>query len=200
MLEAVGIVLVIFVFGLSGWLIPFEWNLLRPRRLLGRLLPERINRLIPKVLGTILMLFSIVLFNSMIRIGSSIIPPTESAISSGGIQFAYMDDAGIVHEVNEIPVVEGISYGWTFLCTEDREYSWSHTFYYPRESNEVGPQVFKAEEIEYPRKIKGLDSKYAGVIGYTYVIGGNGDAEGTYVFEIEIEGNQYRLAPTFKRQ
>jgi hypothetical protein len=42
--------------GASGWLLPYEWNLLRLRRGLQSLVSERVNRVIPKVVGSILAL------------------------------------------------------------------------------------------------------------------------------------------------
>lgn len=40
--------------GASGWLVPFEWNVLRLRRRYARLVPESVNRALPKVVGTVL--------------------------------------------------------------------------------------------------------------------------------------------------
>ncbi len=45
--------------GLSGWLLPYRWNLLRLRRGLAGLLPERWNHAIPKIVGTVLTLAGI---------------------------------------------------------------------------------------------------------------------------------------------
>jgi hypothetical protein len=52
--QQLGIGALVLAVGASGWLLPFEWNLLRLRRLLGHLVPEHINRAVPKVVGTIL--------------------------------------------------------------------------------------------------------------------------------------------------
>jgi hypothetical protein len=54
--------------GASGWLLPYEWNLLRLRRALGRLVPENVNRVIPKAIGTIL-----VLAGAAILIGTAVV-------------------------------------------------------------------------------------------------------------------------------
>ncbi len=42
--------------GLCGWLLPYRWNPLRLRRGTARLVPEKINLLVPKIIGTILIL------------------------------------------------------------------------------------------------------------------------------------------------
>ena len=45
--------------GLSGWLLPYRWNLLRPKRFLARFFSEQTNRMIPKVIGTVLMVMGV---------------------------------------------------------------------------------------------------------------------------------------------
>lgn len=52
--KQIGAGLLCIVFGLSGWLLPYRWNILRFRRVLRSLLPERVNQLVPKVVGTVL--------------------------------------------------------------------------------------------------------------------------------------------------
>jgi hypothetical protein len=47
------------VVGVSGWLLPYRWNLLRLRGGLAGLLPERWNHAIPKIVGTVLALAGI---------------------------------------------------------------------------------------------------------------------------------------------
>jgi hypothetical protein len=42
--------------GLSGWVLPHKWNLLRVRGSLGRRLPEGTQRAIPRVVGTLAIL------------------------------------------------------------------------------------------------------------------------------------------------
>jgi hypothetical protein len=42
------------IVGLSGWFLPYEWNLLRLRRRYAGLLAEEANRKIPKIVGSIL--------------------------------------------------------------------------------------------------------------------------------------------------
>lgn len=40
--------------GVSGWLVPYEWNVLRLRRRYAARVPESVNRALPKLVGTIL--------------------------------------------------------------------------------------------------------------------------------------------------
>ena len=47
------------VVGALGWLLLYEWNLLRLRRGLSRLFPEHINRVFPKIAGTILVVIGV---------------------------------------------------------------------------------------------------------------------------------------------
>ena len=49
------------VLGLSGWLLPYRWNLLRLRRGLDRLVSERINLMIPKIIGSILVVVGLII-------------------------------------------------------------------------------------------------------------------------------------------
>ncbi|MBN1345855.1 MAG: hypothetical protein JXQ73_24405 [Phycisphaerae bacterium] len=44
------------VVGLSGWLLPYKWNLLRLRRGFASLFSEKVNNAIPKVVGSLLIL------------------------------------------------------------------------------------------------------------------------------------------------
>jgi hypothetical protein len=44
------------VVGLLGWLLPYRWNILRFRRALASLLSESANLMVPKVVGSILLL------------------------------------------------------------------------------------------------------------------------------------------------
>jgi uncharacterized protein YjeT (DUF2065 family) len=59
--QQLGIGLVCVVIGLSGWLLPYRWNILRFRRFLRALLPEKANQLAPKILGTVLIIAGIVI-------------------------------------------------------------------------------------------------------------------------------------------
>lgn len=54
--EQCGIGLLLLLAGASGWLLPYKWSLLRLRRGLDRLVPERINQAIPRIVGVILAL------------------------------------------------------------------------------------------------------------------------------------------------
>jgi hypothetical protein len=60
-LQQVGIAVLAIAVGISGWLLPYEWNLLRLRRALKSLVPESVNRVIPKVVGTLLILVGVAL-------------------------------------------------------------------------------------------------------------------------------------------
>lgn len=42
--------------GLLGWLLPYRWNILRCRRLFAKLLSESANLMVPKVIGSLLIL------------------------------------------------------------------------------------------------------------------------------------------------
>ncbi|MEZ4713247.1 MAG: hypothetical protein R3A44_39030 [Caldilineaceae bacterium] len=55
-----GIVLILV--GLSGWLLPYEYNLLKPKRLYRNMLPEQINRLLPKILGSLFIIGGLIMF------------------------------------------------------------------------------------------------------------------------------------------
>ena len=52
--QQLGIGVLAVALGLSGWLVPYRWNLLRLRRGLASLVPDRINQQIPKVIGSLL--------------------------------------------------------------------------------------------------------------------------------------------------
>jgi hypothetical protein len=45
--------------GVSGWILPYRWNLLRLRRGLASLVSENVNNSIPKVVGSVLILAGI---------------------------------------------------------------------------------------------------------------------------------------------
>lgn len=55
--------------GVLGWLLPYRWNLLRLRRGLSRLVPDRINMLIPKVVGSILLITGLIIVIVTIFVG-----------------------------------------------------------------------------------------------------------------------------------
>ncbi len=40
--------------GVSGWLLPYKWNLLRLRSTFARVIPEETNKKLPKIVGAIL--------------------------------------------------------------------------------------------------------------------------------------------------
>jgi hypothetical protein len=52
---------VCILIGLSGWFLPYRWNVLRFRRLLSRLVSERVNRIVPKVVGSILVIIGLII-------------------------------------------------------------------------------------------------------------------------------------------
>ena len=47
------------VLGLSGWLLPYKYNLLRLKRFVGRMFSEETNQKVPKIIGTFLFLVGI---------------------------------------------------------------------------------------------------------------------------------------------
>ena len=49
------------VLGLLGWLLPYRWNILRFRRLFAKLLSESANMMVPKVIGSLLILGGLVI-------------------------------------------------------------------------------------------------------------------------------------------
>lgn len=51
----------VIALGLSGWLLPYRWNLLRLRRSLANSASEKINRLMPKIIGSILIILGAIL-------------------------------------------------------------------------------------------------------------------------------------------
>ncbi len=57
------------VVGLSGWLVPYRWNILRLRRLFRDALPESQNRMVPKVIGTILIIVGAIVLIATAVIG-----------------------------------------------------------------------------------------------------------------------------------
>ena len=186
--------------GLLGWIIPYRWNPLRFKRVFRRFMSEKTNRLVPRVVGTILILGGIAIAVGSRPLAISVIPPTDRTQLTGSVQFAYIDNEGIVHDTNEIVLEEGITYGWTFLCTEDREYRWKEVFHYPGGDNaeNPGPQTFVHEGVDRPEPLKGLHKKYRGVIG-TMWTAVKGDVTGTYVFDVTVDGTHYRFTPTFIR-
>ena len=57
--EQIGIGALCLAVGVSGWLLPYRWNLLRLRRGLDRLFSQSVNEAIPTVLGAVLILAGI---------------------------------------------------------------------------------------------------------------------------------------------
>jgi hypothetical protein len=67
--QRVGIGVLALAVGVSGWLLPYRWNLLRLRRGLGSLVPEHVNRVIPKVIGSILIVVGAVILIATAAVG-----------------------------------------------------------------------------------------------------------------------------------
>lgn len=57
--QQIGLGAIALAVGISGWVLPYEWNLLRLRRGFGRLVSESFNRKIPKFVGAILSMLGI---------------------------------------------------------------------------------------------------------------------------------------------
>ncbi|HSL20605.1 MAG TPA: hypothetical protein VK886_03655 [Vicinamibacterales bacterium] len=53
--------LVAIVVGLSGWFLPYKWNVLRLRARYASLVSERVNLAVPKVVGTVLALSGVLI-------------------------------------------------------------------------------------------------------------------------------------------
>ncbi len=52
-MQQVGIGALALAIGVSGWVLPFRWNLLRLRRPYARLVSDGFNQVLPKIIGTI---------------------------------------------------------------------------------------------------------------------------------------------------
>jgi len=52
--QQVGIGLLALMVGISGWVLPYKWNPLKFKSIFSPFFSEKINKAIPKVLGTIL--------------------------------------------------------------------------------------------------------------------------------------------------
>jgi hypothetical protein len=53
LLKQLGLSVLSLAIGIAGWLLPHRWNPLRLRRGLGSLLPEKVDLLLPKIVGTL---------------------------------------------------------------------------------------------------------------------------------------------------
>jgi hypothetical protein len=51
--------------GVSGWVLPYKWNLLRLKRRYAGAVSETANKRVPKVVGTLLIIFGGVLLASV---------------------------------------------------------------------------------------------------------------------------------------
>lgn len=67
--QQVGIGVFAIIIGVSGWLLPFRWNLLRLRRALQGLVSESVNLAIPKVIGSVLILVGIAILAGTAIVG-----------------------------------------------------------------------------------------------------------------------------------
>jgi len=59
-LQQLGVGAVCLIVGISGWVLPYRWNLLRVKRAWGKYFSEETNRKIPKVVGTVLVVVGLV--------------------------------------------------------------------------------------------------------------------------------------------
>ena len=57
------------ILGILGWVLPYGWNILRLGRIVSRVLPESVNLVIPKVLGTILILSGVLIVIGTATVG-----------------------------------------------------------------------------------------------------------------------------------
>lgn len=57
------------VLGLSGWLLPYRWNVLRLKRFVASMFSEETQKLVPKILGTLLMAIGVAVLAGTAIIG-----------------------------------------------------------------------------------------------------------------------------------
>lgn len=67
--EQLGFGALAIALGISGWLLPYRWNLLRLHRSLAKLFSDHVNQAIPKVLGSICIVVGIALLGGTAIIG-----------------------------------------------------------------------------------------------------------------------------------
>lgn len=68
--QQLGVGALCLIIGLSGWLLPYRWNLLRLRRGLAGLVSDNVNQLIPKVVGSILILVGLLILIGSTAVGN----------------------------------------------------------------------------------------------------------------------------------
>ena len=61
---------VTLLLGISGWLLPYKWNLLRLRARYAKYVSDRTNQALPKILGTILIIAGILTAIVTAQVGS----------------------------------------------------------------------------------------------------------------------------------
>jgi hypothetical protein len=62
---------VCIVLGLCAWLLPDSWNILRPRFFLRAIFPDAVNRIFPKIIGTLLILLGFLILLGVVLQGIS---------------------------------------------------------------------------------------------------------------------------------
>jgi hypothetical protein len=55
--------------GLAGWLLPYEWNILKLKRFAARHLSEETQRRVPKIVGTVCLLAGVAILIATATIG-----------------------------------------------------------------------------------------------------------------------------------
>lgn len=55
--------------GLGGWFLPYRWNLLRLRRGLAKMVSEKVNKIIPKVVGSLLIVIGLIVVIETMLVG-----------------------------------------------------------------------------------------------------------------------------------
>lgn len=55
--------------GLAAWLLPYRWNIFRLRRVFGDSLPDRVSRMVPKIIGTIALVIGILILVGTLTVG-----------------------------------------------------------------------------------------------------------------------------------
>jgi len=66
--QQLGIGVLALVAGIAAWALPYKWNPFRLKRLFASILSEEANKLVPKIIGTVL-----VLIGAAILIGTFVV-------------------------------------------------------------------------------------------------------------------------------
>ncbi|PKK88941.1 MAG: hypothetical protein CVV64_16610 [Candidatus Wallbacteria bacterium HGW-Wallbacteria-1] len=187
------------ILGISGWVLPYEYNILKFRKFVRDIIPERFNKLVPKIVGTLLILMSSLGLLVQLCIDIDIIPLLRENIRPGYMQFAYRDQNGAIFETTDIPMIKGIDFGWTTTCEKFEIHSGKVKITFPEKLAKwdgftTDSDHFEIDINEFPNKVQDLGKAFRGVLGDSYQIPENGLPEGKYLFEITIEGKKHSFS------